>query len=521
MYIIPKYRADEMLIYLRKSRTDDPLLTVEEVLARHEQMIDEWVEKNQPDAGRVEESNRYRDVGSGETIESRPRFQELLRRVESPKVKAILVKDPSRLSRGDLEDIGYLVKILRYTNTIVITLDRGAYDLNDERDRDDFKRELMKGNDYLEYAKKIMQAGTLQSVKTGAYVGSLPPYGYRKVDYKEGSRVVHTLEPIPEEAEVVKRIFEMYSQGIGAVKICSTLTKEHIPAPKGGKAWSRASIPRMLDNVHYIGKIKWNRRPNVRSVEEGKVVITRPVATDYLIVEGKHEAIIDQELWDKVQAIRGSIPREKKEYSLVNPLAGLMYCGNCGLAMSLRPYDHVAPRYLCTSIPNCGCSSCYATEVIDELLKALIAAADDLSFRAGQGPDDSIERHQQTIARMEKKLADLKDLELKQWDEKIKGTIPSHIFETLNSKTREEIEEVGHELCILREAVPEATDWTGRLATIHEAIRLLQDPDAPAKETNRFLKACVNRIDYYREPKKGNARWGVPNPIQLHFDLKI
>lgn len=509
-----------MLVYLRKSRTDDPLLTVEEVLARHEQMIDEWVEKNQPDAGRIEEKNRYRDVGSGETIESRPRFQELLRRIESPKVKAVLVKDPSRLSRGDLEDIGYLVKILRYTNTIVITLDRGAYDLNDERDRDDFKRELMKGNDYLEYAKKIMQAGTLQSVKTGAYVGSLPPYGYRKVDYKEGTRVVHTLEPIPEEAEVVKRVFEMYSKGVGTSLIAQTLTREHIPAPKG-KEWSKTSIPRMLDNVHYLGKIKWNRRPNVRTIVDGKVVVTRPEATEYLIVDGKHPAIIDQELWDKVQAIRGSIPRNKKGITLTNPLAGLMFCSNCGRAMQWRPYKHCGPRYLCTSLPNCGCSSGPVDEVLAELLKALIAAAEDLSFRVGQGPDDSIERHQQAVARLEKKLADLKDLELKQWDEKIKGTIPSHVFETLNSKTREEIEEVGHELCILREAVPEATDWTERLATIHEAIRLLQDPDAPAKETNRFLKACVNRIDYYREPKKGNARWGTPNPLQLHFDLKI
>lgn len=520
MYIIPRYRADEMLVYLRKSRTDDPLLTVEEVLARHEQMIDEWVEKNQPDAGRIEEENRYRDVGSGETIESRPRFQELLRRIESPKVKAVLVKDPSRLSRGDLEDIGYLVKILRYTNTIVITLDRGAYDLNDERDRDDFKRELMKGNDYLEYAKKIMQAGTLQSVKTGAYVGSLPPYGYRKVDYKEGSRVIHTLEPIPEEAEVVKRVFEMYSQGLGTCLIAQTLTREHVPAPKGGQ-WSKASIPRMLDNVHYLGKIKWNRRPNVRTIEDGKVVIKRPEASEYLIVEGKHPAIIDQELWDRVQAIRGSIPRSKKGSTLVNPLAGLMFCAKCGRAMSWRPYKHCGPRYLCTSLPNCGCASGPVDEVLAEVVKVLLQTVEDIAFKIEHGPDDSIERHRQTVARLEKKLADLKSLELKQWDEKIKGEIPSHIFETLNSKTREEIEEVGHELVLLRDAVPEATDWPERHATVHEAIRLITDPEAPVREKNRLLKACIERIDYYREPKEGNARWGETKPLQLHFTLKI
>lgn len=161
------------------------------------------------------------------------------------------------------------------------------------------------------------------------------------------------------------------------------------------------------------------------------------------------------------------------------------------------------------------------SDVLAEVEKVLQERAENLSFEIAQGPDDSIENHKQTIARMEKKLAELKDLELKQWDEKIKGTIPSHIFETLNSKTRQEIEDLGHELCILRETIPEAVDLTERLATIHEAIRLLQDPDAPAKETNRFLKACIKEITYYREKKEGARRWGDPNPIQLHFELKI
>ena len=155
MYLLPRYSGDELLIYLRKSRTDDPLMTVEEILERHEQRIREWLGRNLPDAGAVPEGNFFREVGSGETIDSRPRMQALLRAIESPNKKAIICVEPSRLSRGDLEDIGYLVKVLRYTNTIVITMDY-VYDLNDERDREQFQRELMRGNDYLEYAKKVM-----------------------------------------------------------------------------------------------------------------------------------------------------------------------------------------------------------------------------------------------------------------------------------------------------------------------------------------------------------------------------
>lgn len=519
MYLLPRYWGDELLVYLRKSRTDDPLMTVEEILEKHEQRIREWLGRNLPEAGEIPEENIFREVGSGETIESRPRMQALLRAIESPKKKAIICVEPSRLSRGDLEDIGYLVKILRYTNTIVITMDY-VYDLNDERDRDQFERELMRGNSYLEYAKKVMMAGTLQSFKRGCYVKSVAPYGYRKISYKEGRRDVHTLEPIPEQAEVVKRIFEMYSQGVGGYSIAETLNKEHVPAPKG-KRWKRDSLPRMLGNVHYIGKVKMNHRKSVRKIIDGEVVISRPVSDDYMIEEGLHPAIIDQELWDKVQAKRGKIPRNKNAHNLFNPLAGLLFCGRCGRAIVGRRYQKTPPRFLCVDSKLCGTASSYMDEVLAEVVKVLEQTVEDLTIKIERGPDDSIERHRQTVARLEKKLEQLRALELKQWDEKIKGEIPSHIFETLNSQTKAEIEEIGHELCELREAVPEATDWTERRATVQEALRLVQDPEAPVKEKNALLKACIERIEYDREPKQGSHRWGAPQPIKLHFIMKV
>ena len=95
-------QPDEILAYLRKSRADDPLLTVEEVLARHEAIIDEWAEKNL--GAKVPEENKYREVVSGETIADRPEIQKVLKLIESPKIKAILIVEVQRLSRGVLED---------------------------------------------------------------------------------------------------------------------------------------------------------------------------------------------------------------------------------------------------------------------------------------------------------------------------------------------------------------------------------------------------------------------------------
>ena len=133
---------EEVIDYLRKSRTDDPLLTVEEVLARHEAILDEWAERNL--GAKVPEENKFREIVSGETIADRPQVQEVLRLIESPKIKAILIVEVQRLSRGDLEDCGRLIKLLRYTNTLVITPQK-TYDLRDEYDRDSFERELKRG----------------------------------------------------------------------------------------------------------------------------------------------------------------------------------------------------------------------------------------------------------------------------------------------------------------------------------------------------------------------------------------
>ena len=91
MYYQPEldFRPEEVLVYLRKSRSDDPSLTVEEVLEKHETILDEWSETHL--GGKVPEENKYREVVSGETIDDRPEILAVLRKIESPRIKAILV----------------------------------------------------------------------------------------------------------------------------------------------------------------------------------------------------------------------------------------------------------------------------------------------------------------------------------------------------------------------------------------------------------------------------------------------
>ena len=525
MYIIPQFKGEEKAKYLRKSQVDDPLLTVEEVLAKHEQMLDDWVERNQPDGGPIPAENTFREIGSGETISSRPAMKRLLRLIESPKIKAIMVTEPSRLTRGDLEDIGYLVKILRYTNTIVITLNY-AFDLNDDRDRDQFERELMRGNEYLEYTKKIRLNGRLASVKNGYFIAQTPPYGYRKIAIKEGKKTVHTLEPHPEQAPVLKRIFEMYASGIGPTRICDILEKEHIPSPIGTKTWSPNSFKAMFTNVHYLGKVKWNHRPTQKSVEGGVVKVSRPHKDDYLIFEGKHEAIIDQELWDRVQAIMGTHPKNTKAKNFTNPLAGIFYCG-CGKAMTCRNYYYpdgrirCGMRVLCGGRRPCFNASALMSDITDEIARVLRETIEDFEIRIAAGEENNYEEHEAMIKRLEVQLATLRQREIQQWEEKMKNNMPEHVFKALNAPTVAEIQALEQALGEARETVPEPVDYQEKLTTFQAALDGLSDPNIPVRQLNMLLKACINRITYNRERTEGPKNTTVNTPIYLDFDLKV
>lgn len=524
MYILPSLKGKEILMYLRKSRADDQMATVEEVLEKHEQMLDEWMTFNLPDGGQVPEENRYREVVSGEKLGDRPRMQELMRRVEDPAIKAVLVKEPSRLSRGALKEIGYLVEVLMYTGTLVLTT-QGSYDLRDDRDREQFERELMRGNDYLQYQKKILKDGKLLAVKNGCYIGSYAPYGYRKTSYKDGRRTCHTLEPIPEEAEVVKQIFELYRSGVGAVSICEILDREHAKPPRG-KAWAPETITNMLRNVHYIGKVKWYSIQQKHRVENGEIKRYKHTAEDYLVFEGKHPAIIDTELWEAVRAIKGSLPRQKRSTELKNPLAGVLYC-TCGKAMAFKQVTDKGrligvPRFLCGDQRCKKHGSATVHEVMAEVVQVLQDCVEDFRVRIEQGVDNSAELHKQMVARLEKRLDELRDLEAKQWDEKIKGEIPVHVFERLNSQTVAEIKDVTQALCDAKDTAPVHVDLHEKLVTLETTLTLLQDPDAPVKEQNALVKACIDRIVYSRpKSKTRGGKSGNPEPFKLEFTLRV
>ena len=535
---------EEILLYLRKSRTDDPTLDVEEILARHETILDEYAERTW--GKKIAENAKMREIVSGETIDSRPELLKILKMIESPKIKGVLLVEVQRLGRPDLEDIGRLSKLFRYTNTLVITPQK-TFDLRNEYDREAFERELMRGNEYLEYTKKIMSRGRLLSVQQGNFIGTKPPYGYDKDIIMEGKKKCHTLKINEAEADVVRMVFDMYvNKDMGRVNIAHKLNELKIPT-RTGALWSQDTLKTMLENEHYIGKVRWNWRKTVTVVEDGEIKKVRPKTEvgEYLVYEGKHEAIISDELFQAAREKQGKNHRAKSKTKVRNPLAGLLFC-QCGRSMSLRTYTahKSAPRLLCDNQVYCKTTSCLYEEIIDRVRDTLKQCIADFEIRIQNDDKDSQKLHENLIKRLKAKLEELNKKELNQWEKYSEEDMPKEIFEKLNEKVLKEKDEIQQALCKAYESMPEPEDYEEKLRRFKDALEALDNPDVSAEKKNRLLKACIERIDYkrekavrtksqqiryydkelkqtrYKSPLNTGGNWTTP-PIELDITLKV
>lgn len=523
---LPELKPDEILIYLRKSRTDDPALSVQETLAKHEQMLDDYSLRVFGEL--IPERNRFREVGSGETIAARPEMQKVLRLVEQPCFRAILIVEPQRLSRGDLEDIGRISKLLRYTGTIVITL-QYSYDLTDERDRDYFERELKRGNEYLEYSKRIMMNGRGLSAERGNYVGSRKPYGYNRIFKKEGNRKYPTLEIIPEEAEIVLLIFSMYAEGNGATRIASHLNSIG-SKPQLGDLWTPPTIYSILDNPLYNGKIKFGYRKTVLQVEKGEIFKRLPRNNNCPVYEGRHDAIIDDALWNAVRARReaGNMPKVKISRQLQNPLSGLIYC-KCGRMMIRRPFGKKAsPRYQCPNQTYCDNASCTMEDLHAAVSNALRSAVADFQVMImDENAEDQKQRRSDNLKLLQSKYEEAGRKEAALWEKFAEDGMPRRVLDELLAKVERQKADIA-DLIRKEQEEPEQPDINGKITTFSAAIAAINNTDIPAKETNDLLKACIRRITYSRMrghrvtgAKDTNHAGWTAEPIQLEIELNF
>lgn len=516
---------DKIIIYLRKSRSDDPSLSVEDVLAKHEADLQEYCISEYGE--KIPENRIFREIVSGETIADRPVMKHVMQLLETGDLDGCLVIEPQRLSRGDLEDCGKIINVFRYTNTLIITPPK-TYNLSDEYDRKFFEMELMRGNDYLEYTKKILNRGRIRSVKEGNFIGAFAPFGYKKVKVGSGKNAFFTLEIVPDESEIIKLIYQLFvHEGYGFTKIAHTLDQMNVK-PRKGNNWSPAALKDMIENPVYIGKIRWNWRKTEKVMVNGSIVKTRPKtkdASEWIMVDGKHEPIIDVETYNAALDRRGKNPKITKGTELKNPFAGLLYCGSCGRSMSYKEYrslrtstGHFTQSMLCNNQVNCKTRSVLYSAFLQRVNESLESAIADFELKLNDGNAVHEAVHDKMIKRLETELNKLKEKDLRQKDAFDDGIYTKQEYLTRNAKVQEQIAIATAALSGAKSSKPQFVDYQEKIYRFRNCIESLNDPVISASEKNLLLKSCIEKIVYHNNM---DSKPGIGRFSENQFDIDI
>ena len=276
----------------------------------------------------------YIDDGYTGLNTDRPNFQRMIKDVENGTINCIITKDLSRLSRNSFEanyyiELYFLERNIRYIS-VLDNVDTGTKNANN--DMIQFKTLI---NDW--YSKDIsrkIKSSVWARKEKGMYMSSIAPYGYRK--NKEDK---HKLEVCKPEARIVKRIFQEYDNGKTLVDIVKKLQEDKIPSPNNNNnngeiryKWRTETVRRMLSNRVYLGHTQYGKRINLSYKSKKVKYIPQE---EWKIAYNTHEAIIDEELFSRVQSKRNinkAIRRKKYEWEL----NGFVKCKECGEKMTLK-----------------------------------------------------------------------------------------------------------------------------------------------------------------------------------------
>ena len=480
-------------MYLRKSRQDDPNETVEQVLQKHEIRLQGWSEQNL--GYRIPEEHIIREIVSGERISDRPGMMKILRAIESDEVAGIICYNPSRLSRGDLLDCGTLITTLRFTGTLVATLNE-VYDLENDRQRQYFQDDLLRGSSYLSQVKESLALGRENAViQRGAFIGSTAPYGYKKI--KIGK--LCTLEPHETEADVVRMMYDLYlNHDMTFHSIGRKLDSMGIK-PRTGICWRDTSIRQIISNHHYDGKVVYGKRKTKTIIENGIQVQKRKRLTDdsqFTVVDGAHPALVDHETFVKANEKRTNNPRVIKDLKVSNPLAGILVCAKCGHAMRRAPYTHADDRYACNYYQKACMKSIKMKEVIEAVITALEESElPNLKAKQESGQGNSAAIQQKILDGLMKQMEEYKEQEEMQYELLETKKYTPELFEKRNAALREKMKQCEIQIDETRRTMPKPVDYAERIIALEDAIKALKDDTLSCEDQNRILKRIVEKIE--------------------------
>ena len=493
--------APRYAMYLRKSRKDIELESMGEgeTLARHHARLMDLAARHNihPDQIVI-----YRELVSADSLDERPEMLRLLNDVYAKKYKGVLVTEIERLARGNTREQGEVADAFYATHTTIISESK-VYDPECESDQTFFEFGLFMSRQEYKTINRRQIAGKLQSVREGNYLLPQRVFGYKIVKKSKKER---TLEIIPEEAKLVQMIFDWYTEDRRSTDwIAQELTRMGIQTIKKKPEWNRGTIRDMLDNPVFIGKVTWGKSRIVKEYNEdlGKLVKVRKLNCEREVYEGKHTGIISEEQFNKAQWVTENAknPALKVNTELINPLAGMIECCDCGRKMIANKFGNGKTTRL--KHPNsslCKKKSLPLQDVIDAFVDALKAAIADFEIKM-ESDDNTAEvaKHQAQLDAMTAELAKLeRKLKKVHMDYHDDFYTRDEFIEWKNFYTQK-IDDIKKQIQEAQEAFPEPVNYAEQIVNLHAMIDCIKDPDITAKKKNDFLKQFVDRITFDSE----------------------
>lgn len=276
----------------------------------------------------------YEDAGkSGKSIEGRAEFKKMLEDIESNKdgVSYVLVFKLSRFGRNAADVLSTLQFMQDYDVNLICVEDG----IDSSKDAGKLMISVLSAVAEIERENILVQTmeGRRQKAREGKWNGGFAPYGYSLNNGK--------LEIEESEAEAIRLIFDKYTNtDMGSNGIAKYLAQQGIAKKErqngNSPLFSAKLIRDILDNPVYSGKIAFGRRRNEKITGTRQYHIVKQ--DDYMVCDGIHEAIIDEDTWEKVQEKR---KLQAKRYEHVNKgkdekihlLSGILCCPMCGSGM--------------------------------------------------------------------------------------------------------------------------------------------------------------------------------------------
>ncbi len=503
-------------VYARVSKEDleRKKHSCSESIENQKRLAEIYVKNSEDD---IEIVDYYVDDGKTGTVTDRPAYQQLLEDAKNKKINMIIVKDFSRLSRDSVDALKFIGYDIQKLEIRFVSLGEGFDSLYAQNGIDDLKMgflAVLNSTYPADISRKVCMNLDLKR-QDGKFVGAFAPYGYKKDEKNKYLLVID--EPA---AKIIKKIYSMFLEGYSKQYIAVYLNENGIlcpteytkknqslyqPAQKNYPfyIWTYSTIHKILSNEVYIGNLIQKKTKMIKILDENRSRKRKiPIEKGKEIkIEQTHEAIIEKELFQKVQLILKKKRKTVKGGYSVSLFSGILKCDDCKRSL-YRCYSKNAKGeyiyyYRCSTYKNAPKIQCSAHTIREEILIDILQYILKLFLSIFLEEKEMYFSRQNTIETLQK---------------------------TLQQQEKKYIQGRKRMLQLFSKDIITESEWTEYCNTEEEILKKIkQQLASQKKEVSNTEKLLINRIlvqyfidtIYIKEQKEIEIVFAFSNPFLL------